>query len=93
MNTQIITSLNRFLAQQREYRGWIRLLKIIGAPKSLITRLERDMARHSCDFLLMHAFPYVLPHNAGNKSKVRRARPQAGSERAKSTTPATKGKK
>lgn len=83
MNIQIITSLTRFLAQQREYRGWIRLIKLIGGPKPLITRLERDMARHSCDFLLLHAFPFVPPRNVGNKSKAQRARPQAGSERAK----------
>jgi hypothetical protein len=92
MKKQITTSLEKFLAQQREFQGWIRLLKLIGGPQSVITSLQRDMARNACHFLLIHAFPSVLPRNAVNKFKARRTRPQAGSERAKSTTPAKKGK-
>jgi hypothetical protein len=83
MKKQIITSLEKFLAQQREFQGWIRLLKLIGGPQSVIASLQRDMARNACHFLLIHAFPSVLPRIGGNKRKVRRTRPQAGSERAK----------
>jgi hypothetical protein len=92
MNTQMTTSLDRFLAQQRRYTVLIRFLKHIKGPESLIANLQRDKARCVALFLLSHAFPDVLPHNVGNKRTVRRARPQAGSERAKSTTPAKKGK-
>jgi hypothetical protein len=92
MKKQITTSLEKFLAQQREFQGWIRLLKLIGGPQSVVASLQRDMARNACHFLLIHAFPSVLPHTTGNKRKVRRPQPQAGSERAKSTTPAKKGK-
>ncbi len=91
MNTQVITSIDKFVAQQRAYQNCLRLFKHMGAPRLVIVRLERDMAWSVCRFLLTHAFPNVLPCNVGNKHKARRTRPQAGSERAKSTTPATKG--
>jgi hypothetical protein len=93
MKTQIITSIDKFVAQQRVYQNCLRLFKHMGAPRLVITRLERDMAWSACRFLLTHAFPTVLPHAGGNKRNVRRARPQAGSERAKSTAPAKKGQK
>jgi hypothetical protein len=83
MKTQVMTSIDKFVTQQRVYQGWLRLLRRIGAPELLIVKVERDMARNACNFLLTHSFPTVLPRTGGNQPKARRARPQAGSERAK----------
>ncbi|HEY3863142.1 MAG TPA: hypothetical protein VGO59_14765 [Verrucomicrobiae bacterium] len=91
MKTQIPTSIEKFVTQQRMYQNCLRLFKQMGAPRLVITRLERDKAWNACRFFLTHAFPNVLPHNAGNKPQARRARPQAGSERAKQTA-SKKGK-
>jgi hypothetical protein len=92
MKTQAITSIDKFVAQQRGYQNCLRLFKHMGAPRLVIARLERDMAWSACRFLLTHAFPDVLPHGAGNKRKARRTQPQAGSERAKQSA-SEKGKK
>jgi len=83
MKTQIITSTNEFIAEHGKYRGLLDLFKKIGAPEIVIVKLERDMARNACKFLLNHVFPTVLTRCGGNRPKARRTRPQAGSERAK----------
>jgi hypothetical protein len=83
MKTKIMSSINKFITQQRVYQVCLELFRRIGAPDLVIVRLERDMARNACKFLLTHSFPTVLPRTGGNKPKARRTRPQAGSERAK----------
>lgn len=82
MKTQITTSLDKFLRVQRAYQGCLAVFKRVGAPELLIVRLERDMARNACKFLMSHTFPAVLPRIGGNQPKARRTRPPAGSERA-----------
>jgi len=51
----------------------------------------RVIVFHGSLVIVTHRFPAVLPRTDGNKSKARRARPQAGSERAKQTA-SKKGK-
>jgi hypothetical protein len=91
VKTQIMTSIDKFITQQRVYQVCLELFRRIGAPDLVIVRLERDMARNACKFLLTHTFPIGVPRPGGNKPKARRARPQAGSERAKQTA-SKKGK-
>jgi hypothetical protein len=92
MKTQIMTSISKFIKQQRIYLGCLEVFRRVGASELLIVRLERDMARSACKFLLKHSFPTVFPRTGGNKPKARRTRPQAGSERAKQAA-SNKGKK
>jgi hypothetical protein len=91
MKIQVTTSIEKFLKQQRVYQGWLNLFRRVGGPELVIVRLERDLARNACKFLLTHSFPIGVPRTGGNKPKARRARPQAGSERAKQTA-SEKGK-
>jgi hypothetical protein len=83
MKTKIMSSIDKFISQQRVYQVCLELFRRIGAPDLVIVRLERDMARNACKFLLTHSFPIRPSAHRREQRKARRARPQAGSERAK----------
>jgi hypothetical protein len=91
MKTEIITSVDKFIRLQRAYQGCLDLFRRVGVSELLIVRVERDMARNACKFLMTHSFPTVLPRTGGNQLKARRTRPPAGSERAKQSA-SKKGK-
>ena len=83
MKTQVTTSLDKFLIQQRTYQISLELFRRLGAPELLIVKLERDMARSACKFLLTHTFPALNPRNGENKPKARRVQTRTGSGHAK----------
>ncbi len=83
MKTRAVTSVDKFIRQQRTYQVCWELIRRVGASELVLVRLERDMARCACRFLLTHTFSAIDTRNGGNKSKARRVQTRTGRGRAK----------